>query len=123
VAAELGHIEIDRIDANQQRETVSLDLPAASSPASAREAIASFPSLMAIASMCRPFCRIASASCTWRDMWFDLVAYRIATECAWGCVAQFIKTCCLSPRIREQLFASCPRICIRRPLSSMFPTC
>jgi len=43
VAAELGHIEIDRIDANQQRETVSLDLPAASSPASAREAIASFP--------------------------------------------------------------------------------
>jgi len=43
VAAELGHIEIDRIDANRQRKTVSLDLPAASSPENARAAIASFP--------------------------------------------------------------------------------
>jgi protein involved in polysaccharide export with SLBB domain len=42
VAAALGHIEIDRIDANQQRETVSLDLPAASSPDNARAAIATF---------------------------------------------------------------------------------
>jgi protein involved in polysaccharide export with SLBB domain len=42
VAAELNHIEIDRIDANQQRETVSLDLPPASSPESARAAIATF---------------------------------------------------------------------------------
>jgi len=42
VAAELGHIEIDRIDANLQRETVSLDLPAASSPDSSRSAIATF---------------------------------------------------------------------------------
>jgi polysaccharide biosynthesis/export protein len=43
VAAELGHIEVDRIDANRQRETVSLDLPAASTPDNARAAIAAFP--------------------------------------------------------------------------------
>jgi protein involved in polysaccharide export with SLBB domain len=42
VAAELGHIEIDRIDANQQRETVSLALPAASTPDAERAAIAAF---------------------------------------------------------------------------------
>ena len=30
VSAALGHIVIDRIDANRQRETVSLDLPAGS---------------------------------------------------------------------------------------------
>jgi protein involved in polysaccharide export with SLBB domain len=41
-AAELGHIEIDRIDANKARETVTLDLPASSSPDSAPAAIASF---------------------------------------------------------------------------------
>lgn len=43
VAAELGHIEIDRIQANKQRETVSLDLPAASGADKAREAIAAYP--------------------------------------------------------------------------------
>ncbi len=43
VAAEFGHIEIDRIDANQQRETVTLNLPGASDPNKAREAIAVFP--------------------------------------------------------------------------------
>jgi protein involved in polysaccharide export with SLBB domain len=43
VAAELGHIEIDRIDANQRRETVSLNLPATSDADKAREAIAVFP--------------------------------------------------------------------------------
>ncbi|WP_263352957.1 SLBB domain-containing protein [Acidicapsa acidisoli] len=43
VAAELGHIEIDRIDANKQRETVSLDLPAESGVDKARAAIAAFP--------------------------------------------------------------------------------
>jgi len=42
VAAELGHIEIDRIDANRQRETVTLDLPASSDSQSAKSAIASF---------------------------------------------------------------------------------
>ncbi len=41
-AAELGHIEVDRIDANKQRETVTLDLPASSSPESARTAMATF---------------------------------------------------------------------------------
>jgi protein involved in polysaccharide export with SLBB domain len=41
-AAELGHIEVDRIDANKERETVTLDLPASSSPESARAAIATF---------------------------------------------------------------------------------
>jgi protein involved in polysaccharide export with SLBB domain len=43
VAAELGHIELDRIDANKERETVSLDLPSSSSPDNARTAIAAFP--------------------------------------------------------------------------------
>jgi len=43
VAAELGHIEIDRIDANRQRETVTLDIPPVGSPESARAAIATFP--------------------------------------------------------------------------------
>jgi protein involved in polysaccharide export with SLBB domain len=43
VAAELSHIEIDRIDANKGRETVNLDLPASSSPDSAQAAIAAFP--------------------------------------------------------------------------------
>ncbi len=42
VAADLGHIEIDRIDANQKRETVSLDLPATSSADIARTAISAF---------------------------------------------------------------------------------
>jgi protein involved in polysaccharide export with SLBB domain len=42
VSAALGHIVIDRIDANHQRETVSLSLPAASDSESARAAIASF---------------------------------------------------------------------------------
>ena len=42
VAAELGHIEIERIDANQQRETVTLDLPPASSPESSQAAMATF---------------------------------------------------------------------------------
>jgi protein involved in polysaccharide export with SLBB domain len=46
VAAELGHIEIERIDANRQRETVTLDLPASSDsrPDSqgAKAALASF---------------------------------------------------------------------------------
>ena len=42
VSAELGHIVIDRIDANHQRETVSLHLPAASNAESARAAIAAF---------------------------------------------------------------------------------
>jgi protein involved in polysaccharide export with SLBB domain len=42
VSAELGHIVIDRIDANHQRQTVSLDLPAGSSAEAARTAIAAF---------------------------------------------------------------------------------
>jgi len=42
VAAELGHIEIDRIDANRERETVSLDLSAAGSPENVGAAIAAF---------------------------------------------------------------------------------
>ena len=42
VAAELGHIEIDRIDANKQRETVTLDLNATSDSETAKSAIASF---------------------------------------------------------------------------------
>ena len=42
VAAELGHIEIDRIDANKQRETVTLDLPASSDTEASKSAIASF---------------------------------------------------------------------------------
>jgi protein involved in polysaccharide export with SLBB domain len=41
-AAELGHIEVDRIDANRERETVTVDLPASSNPESARAAIATF---------------------------------------------------------------------------------
>jgi len=41
-AAELAHIEIDRIDANKERETVTLDLPASSSPESAWASIATF---------------------------------------------------------------------------------
>ena len=43
VSAELGHIVIDRVDANRQRETVTLELPASSSPETARSAIAAFP--------------------------------------------------------------------------------
>ncbi|HEY1901933.1 MAG TPA: SLBB domain-containing protein [Terracidiphilus sp.] len=43
VAAELGHIELDRIDANKERVTVSLDLPESSSPEIALTAIAAFP--------------------------------------------------------------------------------
>jgi protein involved in polysaccharide export with SLBB domain len=42
VSAALGHIVIDRIDANRQRETVSLNLPAESDSESARAAIAAF---------------------------------------------------------------------------------
>jgi len=42
VAAELGHIVVDRIDANRKRETVSLDLPAAANLETARTAIAVF---------------------------------------------------------------------------------
>lgn len=42
VTAELGHIAIDRVDANQKRETVTLELPATSSPDAARLAIAAF---------------------------------------------------------------------------------
>ena len=42
VAAEFGHIEIERIDANRQRETVTLDLPPASSPESLQAAMATF---------------------------------------------------------------------------------
>jgi protein involved in polysaccharide export with SLBB domain len=52
VAAELGHIVVDRIDANRKRETISLDLPASSTAApgnpaltnleAARTAIAAF---------------------------------------------------------------------------------
>jgi protein involved in polysaccharide export with SLBB domain len=42
VAAALGHITVDRIDANQLRETVSLDLSTFGDPAAARAAIASF---------------------------------------------------------------------------------
>lgn len=42
VSAALGHIVIDRIDANHQRETVSLNLPAGSDSKSAQAAIAAF---------------------------------------------------------------------------------
>ena len=42
VSAALGHIVIDRIDANHRRETVSLNLPAGSDSESARAAIAAF---------------------------------------------------------------------------------
>lgn len=42
VAAALGHITIERIDANQHRETVSLNLTSVSDPAVARSAIATF---------------------------------------------------------------------------------
>jgi protein involved in polysaccharide export with SLBB domain len=42
VTAELGHIVIDRIRANQQRETVNLDLSASSDATQARSAIATF---------------------------------------------------------------------------------
>jgi protein involved in polysaccharide export with SLBB domain len=42
VAAELGNIVIDRIDANLKRETVSLDLPAGSNSDMAQTAIVSF---------------------------------------------------------------------------------
>jgi protein involved in polysaccharide export with SLBB domain len=41
-AAALGHIDVDRIDANRGRETVTLDLPASSGPESDRAAIATF---------------------------------------------------------------------------------
>jgi protein involved in polysaccharide export with SLBB domain len=42
VSAALGHIVIDRIDANHQRETVSLNLSSEGNPESARAAIAAF---------------------------------------------------------------------------------
>ena len=42
VSAELGHIVIDRIDANRERKTVSLNLPSSSNAQTARAAIASF---------------------------------------------------------------------------------
>jgi protein involved in polysaccharide export with SLBB domain len=42
VAAELGHIEIDRIDANRQRETVTLELKANGDAQSAKAAMADF---------------------------------------------------------------------------------
>ena len=42
VSAALGHIVIDRIDANRRRETLSLDIPADTEASSARAAIASF---------------------------------------------------------------------------------
>jgi protein involved in polysaccharide export with SLBB domain len=42
VAAEFNHIDVDRINANKQRETVTLDLPSSSSPDEARAAIAAF---------------------------------------------------------------------------------
>ena len=42
VTAALAHIVIDRIDANRQRETVTLDLPASRDPEAARAAIAVF---------------------------------------------------------------------------------
>jgi protein involved in polysaccharide export with SLBB domain len=42
VAAELNHIDVDRINANKQRETVTIDLPGSSSPDAARGAIAAF---------------------------------------------------------------------------------
>jgi protein involved in polysaccharide export with SLBB domain len=42
VTAQLGHIVIDRIDANQKRETVSLDLPTGSDAETARATIATF---------------------------------------------------------------------------------
>ncbi|HZC43082.1 MAG TPA: polysaccharide biosynthesis/export family protein, partial [Acidobacteriaceae bacterium] len=43
VAAALGHITVDRIKANQLRETVSLDMAPSGDPAAARAAIATFP--------------------------------------------------------------------------------
>ena len=42
VSAELGHIVIDRIDANRERKTVGLNLPSSSNAETARAAIASF---------------------------------------------------------------------------------
>jgi len=42
VAAALGHITVERIDANQHRETVSLDMGSTGNPDSARAAIAAF---------------------------------------------------------------------------------
>jgi protein involved in polysaccharide export with SLBB domain len=42
VSAELGHIVIDRIDPKRERETVTLDLPAASTPEAERAAITAF---------------------------------------------------------------------------------
>jgi protein involved in polysaccharide export with SLBB domain len=42
VAASLGHITIERIDANQHRETVSFDLTSPDNPDKARAAIAAF---------------------------------------------------------------------------------
>jgi protein involved in polysaccharide export with SLBB domain len=42
VAAALDHITVERIDANKQRETVSLESPASGTPAAAVERIASF---------------------------------------------------------------------------------
>ena len=43
VAAELGHIEVERIDPNKERETVRVDVPASSSTDDDRAAIAAFP--------------------------------------------------------------------------------
>jgi protein involved in polysaccharide export with SLBB domain len=42
VSAELGHIVIERIDPNQKRETVTLDLPSTSDADTARNAISAF---------------------------------------------------------------------------------
>ena len=42
VAAELGHIVVDRVDANRQRETVSVDLPASHDTQAVLDAIAAF---------------------------------------------------------------------------------
>jgi protein involved in polysaccharide export with SLBB domain len=42
VAAELQHIVVERIDANQHRETISLDMPEAVTPEDKRKAVAEF---------------------------------------------------------------------------------
>jgi protein involved in polysaccharide export with SLBB domain len=42
VAAALSHIAIERVDANQRRETISLDVASSSDPDAARKAIAAF---------------------------------------------------------------------------------
>ena len=42
VAASLGHIAVERIDANQHRETITFDLPSAGDPDKTRAALATF---------------------------------------------------------------------------------